>query len=165
MLRSLILPFFLILEFSNFPGMGYSEHFKLGKAKSNNIIVEEGCSSSYFFFSYQMKRTLILKQAVVKYKLCTFFQFSSAHLKALAWLLSEVFRFLPYVWFGWFLYIQLPLKKNTESSIIFSRNGILILNRKENNEAGAICFGLRVQRKKNKEIVWKVPKKHFLVCQ
>jgi hypothetical protein len=43
MLRSLILPFFLILEFSNFPGLGYSEHFKLGKVKSNNIIVEEGC--------------------------------------------------------------------------------------------------------------------------
>ena len=50
MLRSLILPFFLILEVLNFSGLGYSEHFTLGKEKSNNIIVEEGCSGLYFLF-------------------------------------------------------------------------------------------------------------------
>ena len=42
-------------------------------------------------------------------------------------------------------------KKNTESSVIFLRNGVLILNEKENKEAGAICFELGVPRKKNKE--------------
>ena len=65
-----------------------------------------------------------------------------------------------------------------ESSIIFLQNGVLILNGKENKEAGAICFELRVPRKKNKEIFWKVPskiygsnfimkknQKHFWVCQ
>ena len=55
MLRSLILPFFLILEFSNFPGLGYSEHFTFGKVKSNNIIVEERCSSPYFFILWNEK--------------------------------------------------------------------------------------------------------------
>ena len=50
-------------------------------------------------------------------------------------------------------------KRNTESSVIFSWNGVLILNGKENKEAGAICFELRVPRKKNKEIFQKVPSK------
>ena len=31
-------------------------------------------------------------------------------------------------------------KKNTESSVLFLRNDALILNRKENKEASAICF-------------------------
>ena len=48
-----------------------------------------------------------------------------------------------------------------ESSVIFLRNGVLILNGKENKEAGAICFELRVPRKKNKEIFWKVPSKIY----
>jgi hypothetical protein len=48
-------------------------------------------------------------------------------------------------------------KKIVVSSVIFLRNGVLILNRKENKEVGAICFELRVPRKKNKEIFWKVP--------
>ena len=34
---------------------------------------------------------------------------------------------------------------------------VLILNGKENKEAGAICFELRIPRKKSKEIFWKVP--------
>ena len=37
----------------------------------------------------------------------------------------------------------------------------MILNGKENKEAGAICFVLRVPRKKNKEIFWKVPSKLY----
>ena len=53
------------------------------------------------------------------------------------------------------------VKKITESSVIFLRNGVLILNGKENKEAGAICFELRVPRKKNKEIFWKVPSKIY----
>ena len=43
-------------------------------------------------------------------------------------------------------------KRNTESSVIFSWNGVLILNGKENKEAGAIFFELRVPRKDNKEL-------------
>jgi hypothetical protein len=37
----------------------------------------------------------------------------------------------------------------------------LILNGKENKEAGAICFDLRVPRKKNKEMFWKFPSKIY----
>ena len=40
-------------------------------------------------------------------------------------------------------------------------NSDLIFNRKENKETGAICFELRVPRKKNKEIFWKVPSKIY----
>ena len=43
------------------------------------------------------------------------------------------------------------VKKITESSVIFLRNGILILNGKENKEAGAICFGSK--EKKIMEII------------
>jgi hypothetical protein len=53
------------------------------------------------------------------------------------------------------------VKKNTESSVIFLRNDVSILNGKENKKAGAICFELRVPRKKNKEISWKVPSKIY----
>ena len=52
-------------------------------------------------------------------------------------------------------------KKNTESSVIILQNGVLILNGKENNEAGAICFEVRFPRKKNKELLWKVPSKTY----
>ena len=42
-------------------------------------------------------------------------------------------------------------KKIMESSVMFLRNDVLILNGKENKEAGAICFELRVPRKKNRQ--------------
>ena len=38
-------------------------------------------------------------------------------------------------------------KKNTESSVIFIRNGVSILNRKENKEATVICFEIRIPKK------------------
>ena len=69
-------------------------------------------------------------------------------------------------------------KKNTESSVIFLWNDVLILNEKENKEVTAICFEIRISKKKNKELLRKVPskiygiylimektQKHCLVCQ
>ena len=50
-------------------------------------------------------------------------------------------------------------EKNTESSVIFLRNGVLIFNGKENKEASAICFEIRILKKKNKELLRKVPSK------
>ena len=44
-------------------------------------------------------------------------------------------------------------KKLQKLSVIFLQNGVLILIGKENKEVGAICFELRVPRKKDKEIV------------
>ena len=52
-------------------------------------------------------------------------------------------------------------KKNTESSVIFLRNDVLILNGKENKEATAICFGIRIPKKKNKKLLQKVPSKIY----
>ena len=52
-------------------------------------------------------------------------------------------------------------KKITESSVIFLRNGVLILNGKENKEATAICFEIRILKKKNKELLRKVPSKIY----
>ena len=52
-------------------------------------------------------------------------------------------------------------KKNTESSVIFLRNDVLILNGKENKEATAICFEIRIPKKKNKELLRKVPSKIY----
>ena len=49
------------------------------------------------------------------------------------------------------------VKKITE----FLWNDVLIPNGKENKEAGAICFELRVPRKKDKEIFWKVLSKIY----
>ena len=43
------------------------------------------------------------------------------------------------------------IKKIVESSLIFLRNYVPILNWKENNEASAICFEIRITRKKYKE--------------
>ena len=43
------------------------------------------------------------------------------------------------------------IKKNLESSVMFLQNCVLILNWKENNEASAICFEIRITRKKYKE--------------
>ena len=53
------------------------------------------------------------------------------------------------------------VKKIMESSVIFLRNGVLILNGKENKEAGVICFEIRSPRKKNKELLRKVPSKIY----
>ena len=53
------------------------------------------------------------------------------------------------------------VKKIKESSVIFLRNDVLILNEKENKEAGAICFEIRIPRKKNKELLRKVPSKIY----
>ena len=54
-------------------------------------------------------------------------------------------------------------KKNTESSVIFLWNDVLILNGNENKEASTICFEIRILKKKNKEILWKVPSKIYEV--
>jgi hypothetical protein len=63
------------------------------------------------------------------------------------------------IW-GFPLYFT-SVKKITESSIIFLRNGVLILNWKENKEAGAICFEIRIPSKKNKYLLRKVPSKIY----
>ena len=70
------------------------------------------------------------------------------------------------------------VKKITQSSVIFLRNGVLIHNGKENKEATAICFEIKIPNKKNNELLRKVPskiygsnlmmeknQKHFLVCK
>ena len=54
-------------------------------------------------------------------------------------------------------------KKNTESSVIFLRNDVLILNGKENKEASAICFEIRIPKKNNEELLRKVPSKIYEV--
>ena len=53
------------------------------------------------------------------------------------------------------------VKKDTESSVIILRNGVLIPNWKENKKAGPICFEIRIPRKKNKESLRKVPSKNY----
>jgi hypothetical protein len=40
--------------------------------------------------------------------------------------------------------------KKYESSIIFLRNDVLILNGKENKEAAAICFEIRIPKKRKR---------------
>ena len=50
-----------------------------------------------------------------------------------------------------------------ESSIIFLRNDVLILNGNENKEASAICFEIRIPKKNNKELLWKVLSKLYEV--
>ena len=52
-------------------------------------------------------------------------------------------------------------KKNAELSVIFLRNGVLILSGKKNKEATAICFEIRIPKKKNKELLRKVPSKIY----
>ena len=54
-------------------------------------------------------------------------------------------------------------KKNTESSVIFLRNEVLILNWKEDKEDTAICFEIRIPKKKKKELLRKVPSKIYEV--
>ena len=46
-------------------------------------------------------------------------------------------------------------KKNAESSVIFLRTDVFILNEKENKEATAICLEIRIPKKKNKELFMK----------
>ena len=53
------------------------------------------------------------------------------------------------------------IKKNTESSVIFLQNGVLILDWKEYKEADAICFEIRISTKKTKEFLRKVPSKIY----
>ena len=55
------------------------------------------------------------------------------------------------------------VKKNTESPVMILRNDVLILNGKENKEASAICFEIRIPKKKNKELLLKVPSKIYEV--
>ncbi len=43
-------------------------------------------------------------------------------------------------------YIFYFRKKITESSVIFLRNGVLILDGKENKQATAICFEIRIPK-------------------
>ena len=49
--------------------------------------------------------------------------------------------------------------------IIFNilRSGVVILNGKENEEAGAICFEIRILRRNNKKLLRKVPKGIFIM--
>jgi hypothetical protein len=55
------------------------------------------------------------------------------------------------------------IKKNTESSVIILWNDVLILNGKKNKEATATCFEIRILKKKNKELLRKVPSKIYEV--
>ena len=50
-----------------------------------------------------------------------------------------------------------------ESSIIVLQNDVLILNGKESKEASAICFEIRIPKKKNKELLRKIPSKIYEV--
>ena len=52
---------------------------------------------------------------------------------------------------------------NMESSVIFLQNDVFILNGKENKEASAICFEIRIPKKKNEELLRKVPSKIYEV--
>ena len=63
----------------------------------------------------------------------------------------------------WVFPIHSTSIKNMESSIIFLGNDVLILNGKENKEATAICFEIRIPKKKNKELLRKVPSKIYEV--
>ena len=50
-----------------------------------------------------------------------------------------------------------------EPSVIFLPINVLILNGKENKEASAICFEIRIPKKKNNELLRKVPSKIYEV--
>ena len=52
-------------------------------------------------------------------------------------------------------------KKDTESSVIFFLNDVLILNGKKDKEASAICFEIRSPKKKKEELLRKVPSKLY----
>ena len=77
------------------------------------------------------------------------------------WYSSPIARWLISGSFGYDLGVSYTFhfcKKNAESSVIFLWNGVLILYGKENKEATAICFEIR---KKNKELLRKVPSKIY----
>ena len=48
-----------------------------------------------------------------------------------------------------------------ESSVIFLQNGVLILNGKENKEANAICFEIRITKKKKQGMITESPIKNL----
>ena len=50
-------------------------------------------------------------------------------------------------------------RENTELSVTYLQNDVLILNGKENKEKTAICFEIRIPKKKNKELLRKKTKK------
>jgi hypothetical protein len=50
-----------------------------------------------------------------------------------------------------------------ESSAIFLLNDVLILNGKESKEASVTCFELMIPKKKNEELLRKVPSKIYEV--
>ena len=53
------------------------------------------------------------------------------------------------------------IKKITEPSIIFLQNGVLILNGKESKEAAAICFEIRILKKKEQVNITESPIKNL----
>ena len=53
------------------------------------------------------------------------------------------------------------VRKITKSFVKFLQNCVLILNGKENKEAGKICSEIMIPRKRNKELLWKVPSKIY----
>jgi hypothetical protein len=59
--------------------------------------------------------------------------------------------------------VSTSVKKNAESSVIFLRYDVLILNGKENKKTSAICFEIRILKKKNEELLRKVPSKIYVV--
>ena len=61
----------------------------------------------------------------------------------------------------WVFPVQITSVKKKESSMIFLRNGVLILNGKENSKAAVISFETRISKKKNVELLWKVPSKSY----
>ena len=116
------------------------------------------------------------------------FPLSSLLTSFIAWLLGDIFQFLPScdlgvsftfhfckknygiihnVWCIKFYSIHstgvlLCLLWNLmHQTIIFLWNGVLIRNWTENKEADAICFEIRFLRKKNKELKRKVPSKIY----
>ena len=54
-------------------------------------------------------------------------------------------------------------KKKYGYATIFLQKDVLILNGKENKEASAICFEIKIPKKKNKELLRKVPSKIYEV--
>ena len=63
----------------------------------------------------------------------------------------------------WVFSIHSTYIKNTDSSVKFLRNDFLILNGKENKEASTIYCEIRIPKKKNEEILRKVPSKIYEV--
>jgi hypothetical protein len=60
-----------------------------------------------------------------------------------------------------FLRRSTSVRKITKSFVKFLQNCGLILNGKENKEAGKICSEIMIPRKRNKDLLWKVPSKNY----